>query len=80
MDFQHVSVLLWETIEGLNIKPNGIYVDGTAGGAGHSTQIAKKLDPQQGGRLISIDKDLMQSKQQRTLKAISGSTGGSWRF
>ena len=46
MDFQHVSVLLWETIEGLNIKPNGIYVDGTAGGAGHSTQIAKKLDPQ----------------------------------
>lgn len=31
MDFQHVSVLLWETIEGLNIKPNGIYVDGTAG-------------------------------------------------
>ena len=57
MDFQHVSVLLWETIEGLNIKPNGIYVDGTAGGAGHSTQIAKKIDPQQGGRLISIDKD-----------------------
>lgn len=43
MDFQHVSVLLWETIEGLNIKPNGIYVDGTAGGAGHSTQIAKSL-------------------------------------
>lgn len=57
MDFQHISVLLNETIEGLNIKPNGIYVDGTAGGAGHSTQIAKKLDFEQGGRLISIDKD-----------------------
>lgn len=57
MEFQHVSVLLNETIEGLNIKPDGIYVDGTAGGAGHSTQIAKRLDPSVGGRLISIDKD-----------------------
>lgn len=57
MDFQHISVLLNETIEGLNIKPDGIYVDGTAGGAGHSTQIAKRLDPERGGRLISIDKD-----------------------
>ena len=57
MEFQHVSVLLQESIEGLNIKPNGIYVDGTAGGAGHSSQIARRLDPQQGGRLISIDKD-----------------------
>lgn len=57
MDFEHVSVLLWETIEGLNIKPGGIYVDGTAGGAGHSSQIACRLDPAQGGRLIAIDKD-----------------------
>ena len=57
MDFQHISVLLNETVEGLNIKPNGIYVDGTAGGAGHSTEIAKQLDFEQGGRLISIDKD-----------------------
>ena len=57
MEFQHVSVLLQESIEGLNIKPNGIYVDGTAGGAGHYSQIARRLDPQQGGRLISIDKD-----------------------
>lgn len=57
MEFQHVSVLLNETIEGLNIKPDGIYVDGTAGGAGHSTQIAKRLDSSAGGRLISIDKD-----------------------
>ena len=45
MEFQHVSVLLQESIEGLNIKPNGIYVDGTAGGAGHSSQIARRLDP-----------------------------------
>lgn len=57
MDFEHVSVLLWETIEGLDIKPGGIYVDGTAGGAGHSSQIACRLDPAQGGRLIAIDKD-----------------------
>ena len=40
-NFQHVSVLLNESIEGLNIKPDGIYVDGTAGGAGHSSEIAK---------------------------------------
>lgn len=57
MEFQHVSVLLEETIEGLNIRPNGIYVDGTAGGAGHSSQIAKRLSFEQGGRLIAIDKD-----------------------
>ena len=49
MEFQHVSVLLQESIEGLNIKPNGIYVDGTVAGAGHSSQIARRLDPQQGG-------------------------------
>ena len=57
MEFQHVPVLLHETIEGLNIKPDGIYVDGTAGGAGHSSQIAMRLDAAKGGRLISIDKD-----------------------
>lgn len=57
MEFQHISVLLNETIEGLNIKPDGIYVDGTAGGAGHSTQVAMRLDAQKGGRLIAIDKD-----------------------
>ena len=43
MEFKHISVLLNETVEALNIKPNGIYVDGTAGGAGHSREIAKKL-------------------------------------
>ena len=53
-DFHHVSVLLDECIEGLNIKPDGIYVDGTLGGAGHSSQIAKRLTT---GRLIGIDRD-----------------------
>ena len=56
MEFRHVSVLLDECIEGLAIKPDGVYVDGTAGGAGHSKEIAKRLDPQK-GRLIAIDRD-----------------------
>ncbi|KAB3533201.1 16S rRNA (cytosine(1402)-N(4))-methyltransferase RsmH [Alkaliphilus serpentinus] len=55
MDFQHVSVLLRETIDNLNIKANGIYVDGTMGGAGHSLEIAKALT--EGGLLIAIDQD-----------------------
>lgn len=55
MEFHHVSVLLNECIEGLNIKPDGIYVDGTAGGAGHSVHIAEKLSEK--GRLIAIDRD-----------------------
>ena len=55
MEFKHKPVLLEETIEGLNIKPNGIYVDGTLGGAGHSKQILKKLSPK--GLLIGIDRD-----------------------
>lgn len=54
MEFSHRSVLLEETIEGLAIKPNGIYIDGTAGGAGHSGEIARRLT---GGRLIAVDKD-----------------------
>ena len=53
-EFYHVSVLLGECIDGLNIKPDGIYVDGTLGGAGHSSQIAKRLTT---GRLIGIDRD-----------------------
>ena len=52
MEFKHKSVLLEETIDNLNIKPDGIYVDGTLGGAGHSYQIAKRLTG--GGRLIGI--------------------------
>lgn len=54
MEFLHKSVLLNESIDALRIKPNGIYVDGTAGGGGHSYQIAKRL---QSGRLIAIDQD-----------------------
>ena len=53
-DFYHISVLLDECIDGLNIKPDGIYVDGTLGGAGHSSQIAARLTT---GRLIGIDRD-----------------------
>ncbi len=55
MEFKHYSVLLEETIENLNIKPDGIYVDGTLGGGGHSYQIAKRLSDK--GRLIGIDQD-----------------------
>ena len=54
-DFKHISVLLEECMDGLAIRPDGIYVDGTAGGAGHSCEIAKRLSS--GGRLIAIDKD-----------------------
>ncbi|MBO4988547.1 MAG: 16S rRNA (cytosine(1402)-N(4))-methyltransferase RsmH [Lachnospiraceae bacterium] len=54
-EFKHKSVLLDETIEGLAIKPDGIYVDGTLGGGGHSYQICRKLSKQ--GRLIGIDQD-----------------------
>ncbi len=53
-EFHHVSVLLQECIDGLQIKPDGIYVDGTLGGAGHSSQIAARLTT---GRLIGIDRD-----------------------
>ena len=53
-EFYHVSVLLDECIQALNIKPDGIYVDGTLGGAGHSSQIAARLTT---GRLIGIDRD-----------------------
>ncbi len=55
MEFKHKSVLLEECIENLNIRPEGIYVDGTLGGAGHSFEIAKRLSPE--GRLIGFDQD-----------------------
>lgn len=54
MEFEHIPVLLEECLNGLNIRPGGIYADGTAGGAGHSLEIAKRLGD---GRLISLDKD-----------------------
>ena len=53
-EFYHVSVLLEECIEALNIRPDGVYVDGTLGGAGHSSQIVRRLET---GRLIGIDRD-----------------------
>ena len=56
MEFKHKPVLLNECIEGLNIKPEGIYVDGTLGGAGHSKEIIKRLDEEK-GLLIGIDRD-----------------------
>ena len=55
MTFSHKPVLLNETIDSLNINPDGIYVDGTAGGGGHSYEILKRLSPK--GKLISIDQD-----------------------
>ena len=57
--FHHISVLLEECLDGLAIKPDGIYVDGTLGGAGHSCQIAKRLTT---GRLIGIDRDTVALK------------------
>ena len=54
MEFNHYSVLLAETIEQLHIKPGGIYVDGTLGGAGHASEVCKRLE---GGRFIGIDQD-----------------------
>ena len=54
LEFHHISVLLQECMDGLCIQPEGIYVDGTMGGGGHSLEIAKRLN---GGRLICIDQD-----------------------
>ena len=55
MEFKHISVLLEETIEGLNINPDGIYVDGTLGGGGHAYEVCKRLSDK--GRFIGIDQD-----------------------
>ena len=55
VQFSHKSVLLYECMDGLNIRPQGIYVDGTAGGAGHSKEIASRLT--EGGKLIALDQD-----------------------
>ena len=54
MEFKHISVMLHESIDLLNVNPNGIYVDGTAGGAGHSKAIAEKL---KNGKLYALDRD-----------------------
>lgn len=55
MEFAHIPVLLNEAVDALNVKPDGIYIDGTAGGGGHSAEILKRLGSE--GRLISIDQD-----------------------
>ena len=55
MEFNHYSVLLGETIENLNVRPGGIYVDGTLGGGGHAYEVCKRLNGQ--GRFIGIDQD-----------------------
>ena len=59
MEFVHRSVLLWECIDALDIKPDGIYLDGTLGGAGHSSEIARRLTT---GRLIGVDRDTVALK------------------
>lgn len=55
MEFKHTSVLLHETVDGLNVKPDGVYVDGTLGGGGHSSELCSRLSEQ--GLLIGIDRD-----------------------
>ena len=59
--FEHIPVLLNECLDGLAIDPAGIYLDGTAGGAGHSRQIALRLDAAKGGRLISLETPLSET-------------------
>ena len=54
-EFHHVSILLSECLDALEIKPDGVYIDATLGGAGHSLRIAERLG--EGGRLICIDRD-----------------------
>ena len=68
-EFHHVSVLLEECIEALNIRPEGIYVDGTLGGGGHSSHIAERLTT---GRLIGIDRDT-------TALAAAGARLAPWK-
>ena len=70
MDFVHTSVLLGETIDSLRIRPDGIYVDGTLGGGGHSLEIAKRLSSE--GRLIGIDRD------EAAIKAAGGRLADYW--
>ena len=55
MEFAHTSVLLKETIDGLHIRPDGIYVDGTLGGGGHAYEVCRRLS--KNGRFVGIDQD-----------------------
>lgn len=72
MSFHHITVLLEEAVEGLNIRPDGIYVDCTLGGAGHSAAIAGKLGPQ--GRLVALDQDETALAHARVRLAAFGET------
>ncbi|WP_130807246.1 16S rRNA (cytosine(1402)-N(4))-methyltransferase RsmH [Senegalia massiliensis] len=72
MEFNHISVLLEESLNGLNIKPDGIYIDGTMGGAGHSLEIVKRLDT---GKLIGVDQDINAiNKSKEKLKGYEDKT------
>ena len=66
IEFSHEPVMLKECIEGLKIKTNGIYVDGTLGGAGHSSKILEQLSIK--GKLIGIDRDKEALRKQQTKK------------
>ena len=72
MEFKHLPVMLYEVIDGLNINPDGIYVDGTLGGAGHSKRIIEKLSDK--GLLIGIDRD------EEALKAAESNLSGYTNF
>ena len=68
MEFKHIPVMLREVIDGLDIKTNGIYVDCTVGGGGHSLEIAKRL---KGGQLFAFDRDADAiAKSEKTLKDV----------
>lgn len=71
IEFHHISVLLDACLDGLNIRPDGIYVDGTLGGAGHSSQIAKRLTT---GKLIGIDRDPIALRAAGERLAVFGDT------
>lgn len=61
MTFEHRSVLLYETVDSLQVKPDGIYVDGTLGGGGHALEVCRRLGEH--GRLIGIDQDATLSQR-----------------
>ena len=69
MEFKHYSVLLEETVDGLNIKPDGIYVDGTLGGGGHAYEVCSRLNDK--GRFIGIDQDEAAIKAAPTIITVN---------
>lgn len=70
MAFEHVSVLLNETVDGLNVKPDGVYVDATLGGGGHAYEVCRRLGSK--GRFIGIDQDADALKRGRTPERLRG--------